>query len=29
VRSVRGIRQMCQGVERLLSAKAAGGKAPE
>jgi len=29
VRSVRGIRQMCEGVERLLLAKAAGGKAAE
>ena len=28
VRSVRGIRQMCEGVDRLLLAKA-GGKAPE
>jgi acyl carrier protein len=28
VRSVRGIRQMCQGVERLLAAKSAA-KAPE
>jgi acyl carrier protein len=27
VRSVRGIRQMCEGVERLLAAKSAGGKA--
>lgn len=27
VRSVRNIRQMCEGVERLLEAKAAGGKA--
>ena len=29
VRSVRGIRQMCEGVDRLLLAKSAGGKAPE
>jgi acyl carrier protein len=29
VRSVRGIRQLCEGVDRLLSAKSAGGKAPE
>jgi acyl carrier protein len=28
VRSVRGIRQMCEGVDRLLLAKSAGGKAP-
>ena len=27
VRSVRGIRQMCEGVERLLAAKSAGEKA--
>jgi acyl carrier protein len=26
-RSVRSIRQMCEGVERLLEAKTAGGKA--
>ena len=29
VRSVRGIRQMCEGVERLLVAKSAAGKAPQ
>ena len=29
VRSVRSIRQMCEGVEKLLLAKSAGGKAPE
>ena len=29
VRSVRGIRQMCEGVDRLLLAKSAGGKAPQ
>jgi acyl carrier protein len=29
VRSVRGIRQMCEGVERLLAAKAAAGKASQ
>lgn len=29
VRQVRGIRQMCEGVERLLLAKAAGKKAAE
>jgi acyl carrier protein len=29
VRSVRDIRQMCEGVERLLLAKAAGQKAAE
>ena len=29
VRSVRNIRQMCEGVERLLLAKSAGAKAPE
>jgi acyl carrier protein len=28
-RSVRSIRQMCAGVERLVAAKAAGGKVPE
>ena len=27
VRGVRNIRQMCEGVERLLEAKSAGGKA--
>jgi acyl carrier protein len=27
VRSVRSIRQMCEGVEKLLVAKSAGGKA--
>ena len=26
VRSVRGIRQMCEGVERLVLAKSAGAK---
>jgi acyl carrier protein len=26
VRSVRGIRQMCEGVDRLLLAKSGGGK---
>ena len=29
VRSVRGIRQMCEGVERLVLAKSAGAKVPE
>jgi acyl carrier protein len=29
VRSVRGIRQMCEGVERLVLAKAAAAKARE
>jgi len=29
VRSVRSIRQMCEGVDRLLLAKSAGGKAPQ
>jgi len=29
VRTVRNIRQMCEGVERLLLAKSAGAKAPE
>jgi len=29
VRSVRGIRQMCEGVERLLAAKSAAGAAAE
>lgn len=29
VRTVRGIRQMCEGVERLLLAKSAGAKAAE
>ncbi len=29
VRSIRGIRQMCVGVERLLAAKSASVKAPE
>jgi acyl carrier protein len=29
VRSIRGIRQMCEGVERLLAAKSASAKAPE
>ena len=29
VRSVRGIRQMCEGVERLLLAKSAAGKATQ
>jgi acyl carrier protein len=29
VRSVRGIRQMCEGVERLVLAKAAAAKASE
>jgi acyl carrier protein len=29
VRSVRDIRQMCEGVDRLLLAKSAGGKAAE
>ena len=29
VRSVRGIRQMCEGVERLLLAKSTAAKAPE
>ena len=29
VRSVRGIRQMCEGVDRLLAAKAAAGKTAE
>ena len=29
VRSVRSIRQMCEGVEKLLLAKSAGGKAPQ
>jgi acyl carrier protein len=29
VRSVRGIRQMCEGVERLVAAKSAGAKVPE
>ena len=29
VRSVRNIRQMCEGVERLLLAKSAGAKALE
>jgi acyl carrier protein len=29
VRSVRGIRQMCEGVERLVLAKAASAKASE
>ena len=28
-REVRGIRQMCEGVERLLEAKRAGGKVAE
>jgi acyl carrier protein len=28
-RSVRSIRQMCEGVERLVLAKPAGGKNPE
>ena len=27
-RAVRSIRQMCEGVERLVAAKTAGGKAP-
>jgi acyl carrier protein len=29
VRSVRGIRQMCEGVERLLAAKAAAAEGPQ
>jgi acyl carrier protein len=29
VRSVRGIRQMCEGVERLVQAKSAAGKASQ
>jgi len=29
VRSVRSIRQMCEGVERLVLAKSAGAKVPE
>ena len=29
VRSVRGIRDMCNGVDRLLQAKASATKAPE
>jgi len=29
VRSVRGIRQMCEGVERLVLAKSAAAKVPE
>jgi acyl carrier protein len=29
VRSVRGIRQMCEGVERLVLAKSAGAKVSE
>ena len=29
VRSVRGIRQMSEGVDRLLLAKSASGKAPQ
>lgn len=29
VRTVRGVRQMCEGVERLVQAKAAASKAAE
>ena len=29
VRSVRNLRQMCEGVERLLAAKSPSAKAPE
>lgn len=29
VRSVRGIRQMCEGVEKLVASKSASAKAPK